>query len=106
MFLNKEILRSFTKIKATSDLDIYVISTLNQQFTLMYFYEKYIEKPHKHSAQWGIVLEGKMKITINTKIHLLEKGDFYFVPKNVIHFAEIEKNCITFTIFDEPNRFL
>ncbi|MCW3993082.1 MAG: cupin domain-containing protein, partial [Candidatus Bathyarchaeota archaeon] len=35
---------------------------------------------HSHSyPQWGMVIEGKMKLTVNGKTKTIEKGDDYFI---------------------------
>ena len=41
---------------------------------------------HKHAEeQMGIILEGKLEMTIGDETRPLKKGDMYLVPPNVIH---------------------
>lgn len=40
---------------------------------------------HAHKAQWGIVLEGKMELTIFGQTKPYSKGDRYFIPEGAEH---------------------
>jgi len=41
---------------------------------------------HSHiNEQMGYILSGKMELMINNKIKVLEKGDGYHIPSNMIH---------------------
>jgi quercetin dioxygenase-like cupin family protein len=43
---------------------------------------------HSHDyAQWGIVIDGKMELTINGKPRICEKGDEYVISAEAKHFA-------------------
>lgn len=61
--------------------------------------------PHSHKAQYGIVLEGKMKLTIGDETKLYEKGDTYFIPEGVMHQAEFLTNFKAMDFFFEPSRY-
>ena len=61
--------------------------------------------PHSHQAQYGIVLEGKMKLTIGDETKLYEKGDSYFIPEGVVHQAEPLSHVKAMDFFFEPNRY-
>ena len=44
-------------------------------------------KAHKHGAQWGVVFEGEMELSIGGKKGTYKKGDNYFIPEGVLHSA-------------------
>lgn len=61
--------------------------------------------PHSHCAQWGIVVEGKMRLTIRGKTKVYEKGDWYFVPEGVVHSATFLTRAQVIDVFDHPQRY-
>jgi quercetin dioxygenase-like cupin family protein len=61
--------------------------------------------PHSHCAQWGIMLEGEMKLTIGGETRLIRKGDRYFIPNGVTHSAVFLTRVQVIDIFDDPNRY-
>ena len=60
---------------------------------------------HSHCAQWGMVLEGRMKLTINDETKVYTKGDRYFIPEGVVHAAEFLTQCYVIDFFADPNRY-
>jgi quercetin dioxygenase-like cupin family protein len=60
---------------------------------------------HSHEAQWGVVLEGKIDLVIEGKEHTFRKGDRYFIPKGVTHWARIYAGYADITFFDSPDRY-
>lgn len=61
--------------------------------------------PHVHCAQWGIVLEGEMSLTIGDKTEIFRKGDWYFVPEGVEHSATFLSRVNVIDIFDTTDRY-
>ena len=61
--------------------------------------------PHSHSAQWGIMVEGEMTLTIGGKPRVVHKGDWYYIPAGVEHFATFKTRCHVIDMFDEPARY-
>ncbi len=61
--------------------------------------------PHSHSAQWGIVIDGKMNLTIDGETKLYQKGDWYYIPEGVTHSAEFLTRVFVIDVFDEPERW-
>ena len=83
----------------------YLFQGENQQFIFMSF-EKDVEVPeHSHQAQWGVVLDGEIELTIGDKNLTLTKGDTYFIPKDVKHKARIRKGYTDLTLFNQKDRF-
>jgi quercetin dioxygenase-like cupin family protein len=60
---------------------------------------------HSHCAQWGMVLEGKMNLTINGETRLYTRGDRYYIPEGIIHSAEFLTRCYVIDYFADPNRY-
>lgn len=60
---------------------------------------------HKHGAQWGIVVEGEMQLTIGNKTKTYRKGDSYFIPNGVLHAATFAKKTWVIDYFADKNRY-
>ena len=54
---------------------------------------------HKHGAQWGIVVEGEMDLTIDGITKTYRKGDSYFIPDGVLHSAVFKKKTWAIDFF-------
>jgi len=61
--------------------------------------------PHSHSAQWGIMIEGEMTLTIGGQPRLVRKGDWYYIPAGVEHSATFKVRAQLIDMFDEPARY-
>jgi quercetin dioxygenase-like cupin family protein len=61
--------------------------------------------PHSHCAQWGMVIEGEMKLTIGGEEKLYRKGDWYYIPAGVTHSATFPTRVQVLDIFDDPQRY-
>jgi quercetin dioxygenase-like cupin family protein len=60
---------------------------------------------HAHSAQFGMVLEGEMSLTIGGDTKRYRKGDTYFIPDGVSHSAVFHSKVYVVDLFDEPARY-
>jgi len=60
---------------------------------------------HSHSAQFGLVLEGEMSLTIGGETKRYKKGDTYFVPEGVLHSAVFHTHFKAIDIFNEKARY-
>lgn len=86
-------------------LQAYLSQGDNHQILFMRF-EKDVEFPeHSHEGQWGIILEGKIDLTISGKKRTYQKGDRYFIPKGVKHSAQVYAGYADITYFDQKDRF-
>jgi quercetin dioxygenase-like cupin family protein len=61
--------------------------------------------PHSHSAQWGIVIQGEMNLTIGGETKTYRKGDHYFIPEGIIHSAAFNSKTWVLDYFNEPGRY-
>jgi len=83
----------------------YLSQSGNHQVIFMQF-EKDVDLPeHAQAAQVGIVLEGRIDLTIDSKKQTFAKGDRYFTPEGVKHSGRIYAVYADITFFDEPNRY-
>jgi mannose-6-phosphate isomerase-like protein (cupin superfamily) len=60
---------------------------------------------HSHESQWGVVLTGRIDLTIAGQLSRLQKGDQYFIPASVKHSAKIYAGYSDITFFDAPARY-
>jgi len=69
--------------------------------------ERVAEVPeHSHDyAQWGIVVEGRMKLTIGGETKIYEKGDDYVIPAHAKHSAGFLTACRVIDFFGEKMRY-
>jgi quercetin dioxygenase-like cupin family protein len=61
--------------------------------------------PHSHCAQWGLVLDGKMELTIGGEAKIYQKGDWYYIPEGVTHSAKFLTRVFVIDVFDDPGRW-
>ena len=62
--------------------------------------------PHSHCGQWGMVIEGEMKLTIGEETRIYRKGDWYFIPEGVVHSATFLTKVHVIDVFDAPDRYI
>ncbi len=86
-------------------LHSYLFQGENQQIVFMSF-EKDAKVPeHSHEAQWGVILDGEIELTIDDKKYTFIKGDTYFIPENIKHSARIKKGYKDLTLFNQKDRY-
>jgi len=83
----------------------WVIQSPSQQVVFFDLPEGGSVPPHSHCSQWGIVVEGKMKLTIGEKTAIYQKGDWYFIPEGVVHSATFLTRIQVIDVFDDPARY-
>lgn len=94
----------------TADIPIdgamaHLVQAGQQQFIFMHFDKDAEVAEHSHEAQWGVVLEGQMELTINGQKKILKKGDTYFIDKDVTHSAKIKAGYTDLTLFNQADRY-
>jgi quercetin dioxygenase-like cupin family protein len=60
---------------------------------------------HSHCAQWGLVVEGEMILTIGGRARTYRKGEWYFIPVGVAHGADFPIRVNVIDVFDDPARY-
>lgn len=67
---------------------------------------KDVELPaHSHKAQWGMVIEGRMELTVAGETRICERGSSYYIPSGVVHSAKIAGGTLVMDLFEEPHRY-
>jgi hypothetical protein len=72
------------------------------------FNESDIELPvpeHSHGDQWGVVLDGKIELTIGDQTRMYSRGDTYFIPAGTTHRALIYPGFRAVDYFADPDRY-
>lgn len=77
----------------------------NQQIVFMDIAPIGAVTEHKHAAQFGVVLEGEMSLTIGGETNLYKKGDTYSVPEGVLHAAVFHSQVKVIDVFFEKSRY-
>ena len=68
--------------------------------------EQQIQIPaHSHGDQWGIVIDGKMELTIGEKTDTYHQGDSYFIPAGTMHKAILNKGFRVLDYFADKDRY-
>lgn len=88
-----------------SDYEAYLSQGEDHQIIFMRFNEDIDLPEHSHEAQWGIVLEGKIELTIDGVKNTYTKGDRYFIEKDVKHFGKIYAGYADMTFFNQKDRY-
>jgi quercetin dioxygenase-like cupin family protein len=61
---------------------------------------------HSHDyPQWGMVIDGKMELTIKDKPRICEKGDEYVIPAGTKHSVKFLSRARVMDFFSEKNRY-
>jgi quercetin dioxygenase-like cupin family protein len=75
------------------------------QILFMRFTLEAVIPPHAHAAQWGVVLEGRIDLTIGGEARTFGRGDRYFIPAQTEHSAHIHAGYADITFFADPARY-
>jgi mannose-6-phosphate isomerase-like protein (cupin superfamily) len=57
---------------------------------------------HHHGAQWGVVLDGTMELTIGEETRTYERGGAHFIPAGVEHEATLFAGWRGLYVFARP----
>jgi quercetin dioxygenase-like cupin family protein len=82
----------------------YLSQGTGHQIVFMEFDRDVEVSAHSHGAQWGIVLEGTIDLTIGGVRRRYVRGDRYFIPAGVEHSAVIYAGYADATFFADPDR--
>ncbi len=86
-------------------VESHLVQAADQQLVFMRF-DADVEIPeHQHRAQWGVVLDGEMELTVEGHRRVLRRGDTYFLPAGARHSARIRRGYADVTLFDQPDRY-
>ncbi|NOT01435.1 MAG: cupin domain-containing protein [Phycisphaerales bacterium] len=57
---------------------------------------------HHHGAQWGLVIEGRMELTLGDQCRVYERGETHFIPAGVDHQALLYAGWRGLYVFERP----
>jgi mannose-6-phosphate isomerase-like protein (cupin superfamily) len=60
---------------------------------------------HSHGDQWGIVIDGKIELTIGDQTRTYSRGDTYFIPDRIVHRARIYPGFRAVDYFADRDRY-
>lgn len=83
----------------------YLSQAENHQILFMEFSEEAQVPEHSHEAQWGVVLGGKVDLTIDSIEQTYSKGDRFFIPKGTKHSAKIHAGYADISFFNQKDRY-
>ena len=83
----------------------YLSQSEHHQILFMQFEEDVNLPEHRHAAQMGIVLEGRIDLTVEGVSKTYSKGDRYYIPPGALHSGRIYAGYADITFFDEPDRY-
>lgn len=86
-------------------LKAYLSQGSDHQILFMEFDEDVEVSEHYHESQWGIILKGRIELTINGIKKEYKAGDRYFIPKGVKHSAKIYAGYSDITFFNQKDRY-
>ena len=66
---------------------------------------EFIVPEHIHCAQWGVVIDGEIELTIDNQTGVYGRGDTYYIPGGVTHKARIYPNFKAIDYFSDKKRY-
>ena len=86
-------------------LKAHLSQAASHQILFMEFSENAEIPVHSHEGQFGVVLEGRLDLTLNGIEHTFRKGDRYYIPEGVPHSAKVHAGYADITFFDQKDRY-
>jgi quercetin dioxygenase-like cupin family protein len=102
-----EIITCLSRIKSLPQgVDGFLLQGKETQLVFFEFNEVTTIPLHSHSAQWGIVVDGEIMLTISGIEKKYQKGDSYFIPKGTEHSGITSAGFKAIDFFDQSDRYL
>ena len=61
--------------------------------------------PHSHCEQWGIVVAGKLELTISGETKVYQPGDSYHIGDGEVHSGRCLTDLLAIDVFPDPERY-
>lgn len=101
-----EIIKNLPKIDVPiNGVDAYLMQSENNQLVFFNFNEDTEIPMHSHGAQWGIVVDGKIDLTIGGIEKTFVKGDNYKIKAGEIHGGKIYAGFKAIDFFEDADRY-
>ena len=86
-------------------LKAYLSQSDGHQILFMQFEEDVAIPEHSHESQWGVVLEGRVDLTIEGVERTYTQGERIFIPKGAVHSGKIYAGYADISFFNEQDRY-
>jgi quercetin dioxygenase-like cupin family protein len=83
----------------------YISQSDKHQILFMEFEQNVEVSEHCHEDQWGVVLEGRIDLTVDGVQRTYSKGEHYFIPEGAMHSARIYAGYADVTFFAASDRY-
>ena len=83
----------------------YLSQDKNHQLVFMHFSKDTEVPAHSHGPQWGIVLEGKIALTVEGEEQTYTKGDRFYILEGESHSAKIYAGYASMEFFADKDRY-
>jgi quercetin dioxygenase-like cupin family protein len=108
--MKKSTFPEFIKNLPEADLPVagirgWLLNSENGQLLFLQADETIRLPEHTHGDQWGIVVDGKMELTIGEKTNAYGQGDSYFIPAETPHKATLYKGFRVLDFFADKDRY-
>lgn len=112
--LNRKVVREFPEvIKRLPEADIqwkgiraWILQGEKHQLVFFEMEPSAQAPEHFHPYdQWGLLIDGKMELTINGEARICKKGDEYVIPAQARHSAKFLSKSRVMDFFSEKNRY-
>ena len=60
---------------------------------------------HAHGDQWGVVIAGRLDLTVNGETRTYGQGDAYFIPAGTPHSARLHAGFRAVDYFADKGRY-
>lgn len=61
--------------------------------------------PHSHLAQWGVLVDGEIELTIAGQTRSFRPGEHWDISPGVEHSVRIRAGAKAIDVFEEPDRY-
>lgn len=86
-------------------LTAYLLQAEDHQIVFMHFSKAADVPSHSHLAQWAIVLEGRIDLTVEGKECTYTKGDRFYILARENHSAKIYAGYASMEFFEDKDRY-
>jgi quercetin dioxygenase-like cupin family protein len=100
------IISKLPKIDIVADeVNGYLLQGKDNQLVFFEFNKETTIPQHSHGAQWGIVVDGEIRLTISGVEKTYCKGNSYFIPAGAEHSGVTTAGFKAIDFFDQADRY-
>ena len=86
-------------------LDGRLLSSPHGQAVFFRAAEEFEVPPHAHGPQWGVVVAGRLHLTVSGESATYEPGETYEIGDGEEHSARLEAGTCVIDVFRDPDRY-